>query len=1781
MKTFVKILSMLVAVIMLGSVGVVGLTAYAEPSDVLGQYDFSVVDNPYKNIKWYEENDKLHAFKASTHAHTVRSDGDIELNDTIWEHYMKGYEVLCLTDHGTVNGVDIKDEKSGRVTGARYENGWSCGWTENQDRCALYGYQSLIHGNIDEITKTDYYNVIAGIDTNHARPKALLDAKRGMFNLPLGNEANEASGNKCHVNTYNVSVFHGAMRGPDWPEDTVAQAKDRGAYTHINHVGEWTDGNGNPSVYNEDWVQRYVDIFTEHCPNREGAPESTYNGVYTTENDNWNVTNVTGQRVKKGVIGMELVNTSDNRTRNDRFYVYDKSLMKLAPLGINMYGFCEDDSHEESDVDKNAQYFLVNDGTAWSPEDKAYYEKQYPNASEPWVGYTGDITRSMTNGEFYACSVNSKNSYELGDGFNAAGPYPSLRYFNIDEKSDQITLKVTNSSRVRLVADGNIVATKSISETDGETVVVFDLNAYENNINSYVRIYMTGRGGITYLQPILLSKTERNQTYVQFVLPSKDTSLTVYDSNGVAIPTEYTDNIYVLEVGDYTYTASRKGYVTKEKVPFQVTQADYDAKTKKEIVVELEKDENISQLYFYAPETIYLDPVDNKNFKYYIDRENSDDGDLITSANKTTGNVYFHRKDATDVTITASKQEGAAVSLSSYTLNKSSTTGDTIEAELRAGALSASIADDQYVLIAWKAEYKFEGKDYVAYTYSYVYPAPNPTTKTLAAGGIAETQKTFWGNWNHSTMRVVSSVYVYGLHSISTSDASGYAFAPYHYTGTTPASSDPCIGGTGYAWAKDIHDGGGSGSIAPTGGTGYIYADTSRDVDGFEKVPLFTLGMDINDSEQCTSEDAGGDTVTFQMSGGSTSETFVSLSNFGGLENYDDNRIFSVDNAKGDNWSYTFDSGEDTLYTLRGYAKGTKASRSDEVTSTVYICVVKVNKSDLRTLYNTAVSTAYQQEWFTSIDEYTTYLEALIEAAKVLGNPAATPDEITEATNNLKNTTENIQLKGGNAQVKHYWVYNNQTGEIKSEQTYSYTLTDVLVANKTEIDGFTYANAYDRLVDGQVIKRNPNDANTGTAEFEAISAVEDNYVWIFYYIPNKYDVTYYTGTDDFEPTGGTGSFALYNQNYTITTASPSRPGYIFRGWYLDIDPTFAVHSPGDTIKYTYLSDGQFVAKWEALTYNVNYELNGGGFKEGEGPTEEEKSVVFDQTYTICTDVPEREGYNFVGWKTDDGEIHSAGSQFPWTFAADGTLEAQWSNVGYQVTFNPNADGATVNPSTATVYYDKEYGTLATAQRPGYTYQWYANPGPQFPDNALVTAETIVKIPSDHTLYAKWTPINYTIKYNLDGGYLEGVNPVIYNIESDPITLKKPKRTGYTFVGWSGTDLDTTSYTMEVIIPTGKYGDREYKANWKADVYTITYNLNADASSVSQPDNSHNPTTFTYADNITILPPTRAGYTFGGWTGGEYTNIDTITIPAGTRAESLTLDASWNIIPYNITYKLNDGEWESGSSHPSTYTIEEGFTVDNPKRGGYEFYGWQSDSLSTIESNLSRPAGTYGDFELSAVWQGTEGRIIYELNGGTVIGNNRETYTTGEYFSIINPQRHGYIFDGWDKFSVLTGHTDYKLKDAWIYRTDSGTIIFTAQWSAVPFTITYNLDGGHYETAQTNNIETYTADTDTFTLTNPIKEGYIFNGWKGTDIIGTSKSVTIQKGSTGERSYTADWIPATYTITYDYAGGAADISHISTYTFETADTLIGAPIRTGYTFNGWTQSFRNFTWNLHS
>ena len=100
-----------------------------------------------------------------------------------------------------------------------------------------------------------------------------------------------------------------------------------------------------------------------------------------------------------------------------------------------------------------------------------------------------------------------------------------------------------------------------------------------------------------------------------------------------------------------------------------------------------------------------------------------------------------------------------------------------------------------------------------------------------------------------------------------------------------------------------------------------------------------------------------------------------------------------------------------------------------------------------------------------------------------------------------------------------------------------------------------------------------------------------------------------------------------------------------------------------------------------------------------------------------------------------------------------------------------------------------------------------------------------------------------------------------------------------------------------------------------------------------------------------------------------------------------------------------------------------------------------------------------------------------------------------------------------------------------------------------YKITYNLNGG-----TANNPDTYKVDTDTITLSNPTKEKNIFVGWTGSNGNTPQTEVKINKGSSGDKSFTANWTPEPYKLSI------SDTSNYGTF-----DVYVdGNPVQTGLT-----------------
>jgi len=293
------------------------------------------------------------------------------------------------------------------------------------------------------------------------------------------------------------------------------------------------------------------------------------------------------------------------------------------------------------------------------------------------------------------------------------------------------------------------------------------------------------------------------------------------------------------------------------------------------------------------------------------------------------------------------------------------------------------------------------------------------------------------------------------------------------------------------------------------------------------------------------------------------------------------------------------------------------------------------------------------------------------------------------------------------------------------------------------------------------------------------------------------------------------------------------------------------------------------------------------------------------------------------------------------------------NITYNLAGGTNSDE---NPIT----YDESTKEiiLKNASKDGYTFDgWYL-------DSSYLEEYDAKALNGNATVYAKFTPIEYSITYNLDNGTNSPNNPTTYTVETSSIFLENPTKENYTFLGW----YKEAGFINKVTkIAKGSTGNIELFAKWEENQYTITFDT-IDGSIVE-------PIIQTYNTPITAPnDPIREMHMFKGWFIDEDCTIEYTftTMPK----QDITLYAKWIKI-YTITYVLGEACESNSPNNPSTYTIETNdiilesatpITHPDPQTY-YEFAGWYSDDVFQDYDHLvmTIPQGSTGDVILYARW----------------------------------------------------------------------------------------------------------------------------------------------------------------------------------------------------------------------
>ena len=644
----------------------------------------------------------------------------------------------------------------------------------------------------------------------------------------------------------------------------------------------------------------------------------------------------------------------------------------------------------------------------------------------------------------------------------------------------------------------------------------------------------------------------------------------------------------------------------------------------------------------------------------------------------------------------------------------------------------------------------------------------------------------------------------------------------------------------------------------------------------------------------------------------------------------------------------------------------------------------------------------------------------------------------------------------------------------------------------------------------------------------------------------------------------------YNVNDQVAFPTPIKEGHTFLGWH-DGENYVASISKGSKGALS------LTAKWDANEYKLTFKLDNG---------QEDVVLIQDYGTSVVAPTPTKVGHSYV-----------------WNKSVPATMPAY--NATYTAVWTPNTYKLHVTVDGVVTEVEYKYGdTVAPidASKEGYQFDGWV-------DGEENAAEFPVTMPAGNvTLVAKHSIKQYTLTFNPDNGNDAVV--ITKDFGSSYEAPANPVKDGYTFNGWDLSVEGVYDELADELPETIVAQDRTYKAIWVENakvISSITY-YETSAKDKEASFEVSAPATYVETVGIAELPtPTRAHYTFNGWTlnGTPVTSIST------TQTGNIELVATWTAVSYGITYS---GIENATHANPATYTIESEIELAPATKAGYDFLGW----FNNEDQKVTEINGLSGELALTAKWEIVEYTITFDGNGGLTPSQyatvdeaiadfladyntaRGTSHTVDTFFALGSGSEIGAA-------SLFLYNTTYRAKWAWLVDYIA-TVASSANKPAYEAFNNYNsqaelnaVNGNYiyeiayelrawvaqsqytknqwYHTADYSQSEvsekmwnhvvkpTYTVESAEIKLPKSIRSYYNFLGW----YVGDEKVETIAAGSTGNKSYVAKWAPVTYTISYEGLDGATYPELVTLYNIE-SETIV-LPIASqmslsGAEFNGW-------------
>lgn len=654
--------------------------------------------------------------------------------------------------------------------------------------------------------------------------------------------------------------------------------------------------------------------------------------------------------------------------------------------------------------------------------------------------------------------------------------------------------------------------------------------------------------------------------------------------------------------------------------------------------------------------------------------------------------------------------------------------------------------------------------------------------------------------------------------------------------------------------------------------------------------------------------------------------------------------------------------------------------------------------------------------------------------------------------------------------------------------------------------------------------------------------------------------TYDDGAIDFY------DFYFAGDTITLPTTEPTREGYSFKGWSVEVIPAEndADHldadgaddaadetllKAGDT--YTITAGGViFTAQWEKKTFTVKYYL-----PDETGAWVEKKMDTVDSvdyaTYSLWTPNAE-DGYEFSGWYQKPADIGVKAKVEKLYMAKEWKLYGKFTPIEYTIQYVYNDGKATsTNPTTYTVESDTITLADATGADWGKTFlEWHDENGQKITE--IPTGST-----GDRVITAYWNWPVHLHYLDKDNNEIESATLYVSELEPGACVLPTGEKTGYDFDGWyeAKKDIGTASHKLNALSIAKKwelYG--RYTA--KTDVsYTVKYLREGD-NKVLAPEKVV--TDQTFDTEVTEQAADVVGYT---------PDAPSKTMILDEYNKVLTFSYSANTYDYTVRHikQLPDGSYDEANAEVETLSGKfEALAAVTAKDYGSHYPTNDADTKQNIKIEKGLTIDVKYDLD--------EHTLTFETNGGSAI--NPVTVRHGNAVARpADPTKDKYTFIGWYADPEFTEEYDF----ATVLEADK-TIYAKFELTSTPIGDIYvrydvlhikQLPDGTYDLANAE-VEHLRALKDS-TVTAVIKD------YRATHHVNVNRTLSKLTGTAIQPYMGVDGKPVYtilsvyydldfHTLTFDTMGG----SKIAPETVRHGLTVAKPkdPVNGGYWFDGW-------------